>query len=92
MQKSSIVVFGTLRVNYFSVIWLDIVYVDNLRHRVTACGYQSGIVTLTMVDVDTSGTINIVFNPYVKTGFSHPYHLDEFMAPGVIFHFSIKFL
>lgn len=36
------------------VIWLDIVYIDNLRQRVTACGHQSGIVTVAVVDVTSS--------------------------------------
>ena len=38
-----------------SVIWMDIVYIDNMRRRVTVCGHHSGIVTLSMVDLNKSG-------------------------------------
>ena len=54
-------IYGLLKCRHvFSVIWLDIVYIEELRQRVTACGHQSGIVTLTLLDLTTSGNIHTI--------------------------------
>lgn len=43
--------------DFSSVIWLDIVYVDSMKKRVTVCGHQSGILTVSITDVQTLGSV-----------------------------------